>query len=273
MSLTITIDGDTIPFEDGQTIMEAATAAGVYIPHLCHHPDFTPHGSCKLCTVKVNGRTCSACTFPAMEGQEVLNNTEELTSDRQRITQMLFVEGNHLCPGCEKSGNCELQAVGYHLNMLDNHFPHFYPSREMDASHADVMIDHNRCIFCTLCVRASHEQDGKDVFAISGRGINKHLIINSESGLLKDTNLDVKDRAVHICPTGAILVKRTGYRIPIGERTYDHKEIDQVSLAASGSRPIAALLTSMDGGNADDCREQSRPPSLAVETEHPQHGE
>jgi len=87
-----------------------------------------PHGSCKLCTVKVNGRICSACTFPAMEGQDVLNNTKELTDDRQKITQMLFVEGNHFCPSCEKTGNCQLQAVAYHLNMLDNHFPLFYPA-------------------------------------------------------------------------------------------------------------------------------------------------
>jgi len=64
--------------------MEAATAAGVYIPHLCHHPEYTPHGSCKLCTVKVNGRTCSACTFPAMEGQDVLNNTKELNDDGKK---------------------------------------------------------------------------------------------------------------------------------------------------------------------------------------------
>jgi len=147
MSKTITIDGKVIPFEDGQTIMDAAMAAGVYIPHLCHQPEFTPHGSCKLCTVKVNGRNCSACTYPAMDGQEVLNETQELIDDRKRITQMLFVEGNHLCPGCEKTGNCQLQAVAYHLNMLDNHFPAFYPEREVDASHPEVMIDHNRCIF------------------------------------------------------------------------------------------------------------------------------
>ena len=230
MARTFTLDGAQIPFEIGQTIMEAATAAGVYIPHLCHHPEFTPHGSCKLCNVKVNGRICSACTFPAMEGQEVLSETEELIEDRRKITQMLFVEGNHLCPGCEKTGNCQLQGVAYYLNMLDNHFPHFYPRREMDASHPDVMIDHNRCIFCTLCVRASQQQDGKDVFAISGRGINKHLIVNSHTGLLKDSDMDVSDRAAHICPTGAILIKRTGFTVPIGERLYDHKEIDQVSL-------------------------------------------
>ncbi|GAB4272662.1 MAG: hypothetical protein Kow0065_21800 [Methylomicrobium sp.] len=231
MSKTFTLDGKPIPFEDGQTIMQAAAAAGVYIPHLCHHPEFTPHGSCKLCNVKVNGRTCSACTFPAMEGQDVLSETAEITQDRQKITQMLFVEGNHFCPSCEKSGNCQLQGVAYHLNMLDNHFPHFYAKREMDASHPDVMIDHNRCIFCTLCVRASQQADGKNVFAISGRGINKHLIVNSESGLLKDSDLEADDRAAHICPTGAILIKRTGYTVPIGQRIYDHQPIDEVSLA------------------------------------------
>lgn len=231
MSKTLTIDGKIIPFEDGQTIMEAATAADVYIPHLCHHPEFTPHGSCKLCTVKVNGRNCSACTFPASEGQEVLNDTKELNDDRQKITQMLFVEGNHFCPSCEKTGNCQLQAVAYHLNMLDNHFPLFYPKRDMDASHPDVMIDHNRCIFCTLCVRASQQYDGKDVFAISGRGINKHLIINSPNGQLNESDLEINDKAAHICPTGAILIKRTGYQVPIGQRTYDHHQIDEISLA------------------------------------------
>jgi [NiFe] hydrogenase diaphorase moiety small subunit len=231
MTKTIRIDGKTIPFEEGQTIIEAATAAGIYIPHLCHHPEFTPHGSCKLCTVKVNGRNCSACTFPAMEGQEVLNNSQELKADRQKITQMLFVEGNHFCPSCEKTGNCQLQAVAYHLNMLDSHFPHFYAHRKLDASHGEVLIDHNRCIFCNLCVRASQEHDGKEVFAISGRGINKHLIVNSDSGLLKDTDLEASDLAAHICPTGAIIIKHTGYQVPIGERLYDQHQIDQVSLA------------------------------------------
>ena len=144
---------------------------------------------------------------------------------------MLFVEGNHFCPSCEKTGNCQLQAVAYHLNMLDSHFPLFYPKREMDASHPDVMIDHNRCIFCTLCVRASQQYDGKDVFAISGRGINKHLIINSPNGQLNESDLEVNDKAAHICPTGAILIKRTGYQIPIGQRTYDHHQIDEISLA------------------------------------------
>ncbi|MDD5214608.1 MAG: 2Fe-2S iron-sulfur cluster-binding protein [Methylococcales bacterium] len=235
MSKTIVIDGKVIPFEDGQTIIQAATAAGVYIPHLCHNPKFTPHGSCKLCTVKVNGRNCSACTFPAAKGQTITNITKELNDDREKITQMLFVEGNHFCPSCEKTGNCNLQAVAYHLGMTDNHFPHFFENREVDASHPDVMIDHNRCIFCTLCVRASQQEDGKNVFAISGRGIEKRLVVNSPSGLLKDSDLDVNDCAAHICPTGAILIKRTGYKVPIGQRIFDHAHIDTVALAAEGA--------------------------------------
>lgn len=230
MSKTINIDGQDIAFSDGQTIMDAAVAAGVYIPHLCHKPGYTPHGSCKLCTVKVNGRNCSACTFPAAEGQTVINNSQELNQDRRRLTQMLFVEGNHFCPSCEKTGNCQLQGVAYELNMLDNHFPHFYPDRTMDASHPEILLDRNRCIFCSLCVRASQEKDGKNVFALSGRGINKHLQVNSSSGLLKDSDIDVNDCAAHICPTGAILIKRTGYQVPIGQRLYDYQTVSEAAL-------------------------------------------
>lgn len=227
---TITIDGKKIPFREGQTIMDAATGAGVYIPHLCHNPEFKPHGSCKLCTVKVNGRNCSACTFPAQEGQEILNDTRELNEMRRAITQLLFVEGNHFCPSCEKSGNCQLQAVGYHFNMLSGRFPYFFPKRSVDASHPDVMLDRDRCIFCELCVRASRDVDGKDVFGIAGRGINSQLVVNSPSGLLKDSDLEAIDKAAQVCPVGAILVKRQGFCVPIGQRIYDGRDVSEVSL-------------------------------------------
>ena len=226
----LTIDGQVVEFEPGQTIMEAAAAAGIYIPHLWHKPGYTPHGSCKLCSVKVNGRVCSACTFPAADGQQVISQSAELQQDRRHITQLLFVEGNHFCPSCEKTGQCQLQAVAYELKMHDNHFPQFYPQRALDASHPDIVLDHNRCIFCNLCVRASREKDGKNVFGISGRGIHKHLIVNSESGLLKDTQLTVADAAAHVCPTGAILIRNTAYHVPIGQRLYDHQSISEVTL-------------------------------------------
>lgn len=230
MSKTINIDGKAIPFDDGQTIMDAAMAAGVYIPHLCHNPEFTPHGSCKLCTVTVNGRNVASCTMPAVEGQEILSETEELNAKRRALTQMLFVEGNHFCPFCEKSGNCNLQAVAYHLDMTSPHYNHFYPSRGVDATHPDVLLDRNRCILCELCVRASRDVDGKEVFGLSGRGIGSKLVVNSSSGNLGDTALAVTDKAMSVCPTGALLVKRRGFSVPIGERIFDHKDICTVQL-------------------------------------------
>ena len=231
MTKTFTLDGKVIPFEEGETIMEAAAAAGAYIPHLCHHPEFKPHGSCKLCTVSIGGRLGAACTNRAEEGAKVESETEALNADRLALTQMLFVEGNHVCPSCEKSGNCQLQAVAYHLGMLTPHFTHFYPARDVDASHPDVLLERNRCILCELCVRASRDVDGKNVFGIGGRGIRARLIVNSASGRLADTSLSVTDRAAEVCPTGAIIRKRHGFTIPIGKRLYDHHDIAEVPVA------------------------------------------
>ena len=223
-----TMDGKRIPFELGQTIMDAAMAAGEYIPHLCHNPEFTPHGSCRLCTVRVNGRAVAACAVPAVPDSEVENDTEELKAERRTLLQMLFVEGNHICPGCEKSGNCQLQALAYYCGMLAPEFTHFYPLRELDASHPDFVLDTNRCILCELCVRASREVDGKDVFAIRGRGLRARLAVNSSTGKLADSTFHRDDRAAQVCPVGSILPKHRGYDVPIGKRLYDRKPVSVV---------------------------------------------
>ena len=235
MSQTFTIDGRIVPFAEGQTILQAATAAGVFIPHLCYHPDFKPHGSCKLCTVKVNGRHTASCTMRAMARMVVDSDTEEINGERRALTQMLFVEGNHFCPSCEVSGNCQLQATAYHLGMMSPHYDHFFPNRAVDASHPEILLDFNRCILCSLCVRASRDVDGKNVFALSGRGIATHLIVNAKSGQLGDTNFSPADKAAQVCPVGVILRKRKGFAVPIGERTYDKKPIGEI-VETSGSR-------------------------------------
>ncbi|MDP1557764.1 MAG: 2Fe-2S iron-sulfur cluster-binding protein [Nitrosomonas sp.] len=227
---TIHVDGQEIPFKVGQTIMDAALAAKVYIPHLCHYPGLTPHGNCKLCMVDIGNKNVTACTTAAVAGQQIRNNTETLNAARKTVTQMLFIEGDHICPSCEKTGNCKLQAMAYYLGMLDNHFPQFYPRREMDASHATILLDRSRCILCDLCVRASREVDGKNVFAIAGRSTNAHLIVNSPSGKLGDSNIQTDDLAAHICPVGAILIKEQGYDVPIGQRIYDQQTIRDVGL-------------------------------------------
>ena len=226
MTKTFMLDGREVPFVEGQTVLQAALSQGVYVPHLCAHPEFKPHGSCRVCTVKTNGRMAASCTLPAQEGLQIQSETPEVRELRRELVQLLFVEGNHFCPSCEKSGDCKLQAVGYQLEVKTLHFAQLFPNRPVDASHPELLLDFNRCILCELCVRASHEIDGRDVFALSGRGIEKHLIVNSESGKLADTSIAVTDTAVAVCPVGVILKKGRGFAVPIGQRTYDRAPID-----------------------------------------------
>ena len=196
----------TSPSSRARPILQAALAAGHYIPHLCYHPEFKPHGSCKVCTVKVNGRPAPSCTQPAQPGMEVESDTRELNDVRRTLMQMLFVEGNHFCPSCEKSGNCKLQALAYDLGMMTPHFDHFFPDRPVDASHPDILLDFNRCILCELCVRASREVDGKNVFALVGRGIGQAPHRQRRSGQLARHRLRARPtRPMDVCPVGAIL--------------------------------------------------------------------
>jgi [NiFe] hydrogenase diaphorase moiety small subunit len=237
---TFLLDGEEIPFAPGQTVIQAALTAGHYIPHLCYHPEFKPHGSCKVCTVKVNGRTAASCTLPAQAGLEVESASDEMNDLRRTLVQMLFAEGNHFCPSCEKSGNCQLQALGYDLGVMTAGFRHMFPDRPVDASHPDLLLDFNRCILCELCVRASCEVDGKCVFALSGRGIDKHLIVNAPSGRLEDTDVALTDKSVQVCPVGVILRKRVGFAQPIGARRFDARPISAQALEDAPRAPAGS---------------------------------
>jgi [NiFe] hydrogenase diaphorase moiety small subunit len=172
----------------------------------------------------VNGRPQAACTQPIAEGMLVENDTAQILAIRRNIIDMLFVEGNHFCMFCEKSGNCELQALAYRFGITAPKYPYLFPSRDVDASHPDIFIDRNRCVLCGRCVRASRDLDGKNVFEFVGRGPEKRVAVNAEARLV-DTDIDVTDKALDVCPVGALLKKRVGYAVPVGRRLYDHKPI------------------------------------------------
>jgi len=221
---TFTIDGVEVKGKADQTILQAADEAGIYIPRLCYHPELVPHGSCRVCTVIVNGKPQSACTQPITEGMTVENETPELKEHRRNIIDMLFVEGNHYCMFCEKSGNCELQAMAYRLGIPAPKYPYLFPEKDIDATHPDVFIDRNRCILCGRCVEASRDIDHKGVFEFVGRSIEKKIAVNAEANL-KDSNLNVADKAADVCPVGSIVKKRVGFAVPVGQRKYDSKPI------------------------------------------------
>ncbi|QVL33515.1 (2Fe-2S)-binding protein [Telmatocola sphagniphila] len=231
--LQFTVDGQTVTAHAGETILKACDRQGIYIPRLCYHPDLPPGGHCRMCTCKINGRFAATCVTPVIAGMKVENQTPELQHDRRMILEMLFVEGNHICPTCEKSGNCELQALGYRLGMDATRLAFRWPKRELDASHPDVLIDRDRCILCCRCVRASKTEDGKAVFSLEGRGIDSHIAVDALTGL-GSTNFLETDKSTQVCPVGCILPKHHSYEQPVGNRVYDRHligfEVEQKKL-------------------------------------------
>ncbi|HNU99916.1 MAG: (2Fe-2S)-binding protein [Verrucomicrobia bacterium] len=232
-NVTFTIDGREVSGRAGQTILKAAEASGIYIPRLCAYKNLVPHGSCRVCSVRVNGRIQAACVQTISDGMVVENDSAEIREFRTAILDMLFVEGNHYCMFCEKSGLCELQALAYRFGITAPQYPFLNPDRPVDLSHPDVYLDHNRCILCGRCVRVSQELDHKNVFQFVDRGYRKRLQVNGEA--LAATRLAVTDEVTASCPTGALMRKRVGYAVPIGQRPFDAQPIGAGNLQTEDS--------------------------------------
>lgn len=217
------LDDKVCTATSGQTIMEAALANSVFIPSLCHLDGVKPAGSCRICNVKVNGRFMTACTTPVAEGMVVDNCGPDIEELRKAIIEVLFVAGNHFCPACEKSGNCELQALGYRYKMMVPRFPYEFPVKGVDAQSRFIYHDRNRCILCKRCIRTVL-LDGKHVFAFKGRGGN-HLHVEMDHDLAAKLSEQEALQAMEICPVGAIIKKERGYYSPIGQRKFDSSPI------------------------------------------------
>jgi len=221
--IKFTIDGRECTARPGQTIVEAARDNGIYIPVLCHVKDLKPAGSCRVCTVRCNGRYASACTQPVTEGLSVENNTPDLEDLRRALIEMLFVEGNHFCPSCEKSGNCELQALAYRFRMVVPRFPYQFPLRRPDGSDPRILLERNRCIQCRRCVRSIKSGEGKNIFGILNR--SRAVRIDKDPALLAGLSDEEARKAMDLCPVGSIIRKRTGFAVPIGRRKFDKQPI------------------------------------------------
>ena len=232
MSIQIEIDGVTVTAEEGATLVDVAARAGVYIPTLCYLPDRPALGTCRACSVKVNGRVMAACAVTVTDGMRVEVAEPETTAARKALVEMLFSEGTHNCPSCEKSGRCTLQAVGYEVDMVASPFPYQFPRRANDHAAQSIWLERDRCIFCQRCVEFIRDRDtGKKIFAISGRGTHARIEIDAE--LADKMPPEQIQEAVDICPVGTILHKGVGYDQPIGRRRYDIESASDRSLRAA----------------------------------------
>ncbi len=221
--IKFTIDGKECLAERGQNVLDAALDNGIYIPYLCHVRGVKQAGSCRVCNVKVAGRTMTACTTPVAPGMEVENNTAELRELRLTIIEALFVEGNHFCPSCEKSGNCELQALAYHYQMMVPRFPYAFPQKKVEADNSKILIDRNRCVLCKRCIRSFKDENGKSYFAFTKRGHKLEISMDKEiaANLTDEKAQEIMDT----CPVGALIKKEKGFDEPIGSRKFDKQAI------------------------------------------------
>jgi len=218
--ITITIDGRQIETEPGRNLVKVANEHGVFIPSLCYFEHIEPPlGTCRVCTCKINGVAGPACTEKVKDGMVVEAITDELADARKAIVEMMFSEGNHFCPGCQKSGDCDMQHMAYELGLRHTRFPHVFKDRLIDFNPKRMIMEHNRCIKCGRCVKEVFTDDGKAVFSFQYRGNETRVGIDNEqeARLSDEQAID----AMNLCPTGAIILRGAVHARPFGDRRFD----------------------------------------------------
>lgn len=222
--VNITIDGKSIKAEEGKNLMEVAKENGIFIPSLCYYEHIEPPlGTCRVCTCKINGKYAPACTEKIAEGLAVEVNSAELRDTRKALLEMMFAEGNHICPACEKSGDCDMQHMGYEMGITSTRFQHLFKDRVIDFKPSRIILEHNRCIKCMRCVVDVLTTEGKRVFNYQNRGTEMYVGIDyeQEAKLTEEQAIN----AMQICPTGAIIVRGTSLSKPFGDRKFDRKSV------------------------------------------------
>ncbi len=218
-----TIDGKTHQATEGENLILAARKNGVYIPTLCYLEGHECLGTCRVCSIKVNGRNMAACTLTVEENMQLEVNTPELQDMRKAIVELIFVEGNHFCPACEKSGDCQLQAVAYAMDMRVARFHYRFSPYHIHYEGQHIILEHNRCMHCKRCTNLFQDDQGFKVFSFVNRGARTRVMIDLErEKLLTPEKLQ---EAKQLCPTGAILLQGGGFDRPVGTRQYDKKPI------------------------------------------------
>jgi bidirectional [NiFe] hydrogenase diaphorase subunit len=206
---TLRIDDQDIGAREDQTILDAAREHGVSIPTLCHMEGLSEVGACRLCLVEVKGSTRlhAACVTMVAEGMEVVTDSDRLKRYRRTIVEMLFSERNHVCAVCVSNGHCELQDLAQQMGMSHVHLPYLREQHGVDASHERFVVDHNRCVLCTRCVRVCDEIEGAHTWDLHGRGLLARVMTDLNQPWGTSATCTSCGKCVHVCPTGALSEK------------------------------------------------------------------
>lgn len=209
--VTLTIDGQQLTAHDDASLLHVAREHGIDIPTLCHLDGLSDVGACRICLVEIEGqsRLVPACIARPVEGMIVHTDTPRLQRHRRTVVELLACEGNHQCAVCVSNEHCELQDLATRVGLQFVSVPYLYPAREVDASHPRFVMDHNRCVLCTRCLRVCEEVEGAHTWDVAGRGIHCRMVADLDVPWGKAESCTSCGKCVAVCPTGALFEKGT----------------------------------------------------------------
>ena len=199
----IHIDGQALEVPAGLTILRAAEEAGIQIPHFCYHPAFAPEGSCRMCLVEIEGfpKLELACSTTVKDGMKVQTRSPKVVEARKAVLEFLLAEHPLDCPICDKAGECQLQDYFEEYGLFRSEFNEAKERREKKVRLGkNLILDRERCILCTRCVRFLNEITKTEDAGVLHRGIH------SEIGVFESEFIDnnYSGNLAEICPVGAI---------------------------------------------------------------------
>ncbi|HXQ80956.1 MAG TPA: bidirectional hydrogenase complex protein HoxU [Opitutaceae bacterium] len=221
---TLIIDGKEVSAQEGATILDAASDAGIKIPTLCHLDGVYDVGACRMCLVEVAGvaKLLPSCTTQIAEGMDVHTDSERLRRYRRMTLELLFAERNHVCAVCVSNGNCELQTLAWQHGVDHVRYDYCFPRWGVDATHPLFGLDHNRCILCTRCVRVCWHIEGAGTKNVAGRGAKSTIIDDLNQPWGESDTCTSCGKCVLACPTGALFSRGS----TVGEMTRDRTKLE-----------------------------------------------
>ncbi|MCE9637322.1 MAG: formate dehydrogenase subunit alpha [Planctomycetes bacterium] len=208
-TVRVTLDGQTIEAAASATVLDVALANGVFIPHLCHHPDLRPAGACRLCFVDVDGRMVTACNAPVVEGATIRTNTDAVKTTVRGAVELLLVNHHRGAVDCEEGDACELRKIARFIGIDEVRLARFRrpePAPPVDTSNPFFEYDPGICVLCGICVRTCDEVVGVSAIDFVRRGV--HTTIGSAPGAKwMDSDCVSCGECVVRCPTGSLSMR------------------------------------------------------------------
>jgi formate dehydrogenase major subunit len=232
----LTINGRTVEFTAGQTILEAAREMNIWIPTLCYLKDATPTGACRICLVEVEGaRTLqTACSTPAVSGMKVKTESRQVVAARRGILELLLASGNHNCAVmnnangnwtdfqlhvqqhdgsdelCPVWGECKLQELAFRYQVTGGRFDPAPEVAPPEMANPLIIRDFSRCILCGRCVQACNEVQVNRAISHGYRGAQSKIVAAGDRSLA-ESDCVFCGECVQACPVGALVEKKSRY--------------------------------------------------------------